>query len=384
MKLIKLGTINKNLWFILVGGLGKLLAELILYFFKDDIKINKHNFIIAINASMGMILAIIPHIYMKWKIRNDLKKIDEGILFIFLCCFLDFIQKILTFSYSQYIINNLWMFDIIFLGFFSLYILGIKLHSYQYLSCFIMIIFGIILNAIEVEYNVELIYKLLLSFFIEISYNLAVVLAKYAMDNLFLTPYEISFYEGIFAFIVNTIFLSISTNIELVDPPLPIKLMKSCEYKGKTYLDNFYAYWEEFKNIEILCFILGMIGRSIFNIFGHIIAKDFTPSHVIFLLMLGELFLSFKSEFNATKIFSIFIILVELFMLLIFTEIIELNFCNLNHNTKKNIIDREEKLREMDERSDDSGIIIGSDLKISETGIDEKTSNYVSYLVDSE
>ena len=356
---------------------------------------------------MGMILAIIPHIYMKWKIRNDLKKIDEGILFknnmfiiqkksiltkkqltiiiIFLCCFLDFIQKILTFSYSQYIINNLWMFDIIFLGFFSLYILGIKLHSYQYLSCFIMIIFGIILNAIEVEYNVELIYKLLLSFFIEISYNLAVVLAKYAMDNLFFTPYEISFYEGIFAFIVNTIFLAISTNIELVDPPLPIKLMKSCEYKGKTYLDNFYAYWEEFKNIEILCFILGMIGRSIFNIFGHIIAKDFTPSHVIFLLMLGELFLSFKSEFNATKIFSIFIILIELFMLLIFTEIIELNFCNLNHNTKKNIIDREEKLREMDERSDDSGILIGSDLKISETITDEeKTSKHVSYLVDSE
>ena len=80
----------------------------------------------------------------------------------------------------------------------------------------------------------------------------------------------------------------------------------------------------------------------------------------------------------------LFIILVELFMLLIFTEIIELNFCNLNHNTKKNIIDREEKLREMDERSDDSGIIIGSDLKISETAIDEKTSNYVSYLVDSE
>ena len=127
-----------------------------------------------------------------------------------------------------------------------------------------------------------------------------------------------------------------------------------------------------------------MIGRSIFNIFGHIIAKDFTPSHVIFLLMLGELFLSFKSEFNATKIFSIFIILVELFMLLIFTEIIELNFCNLNHNTKKNIIDREEKMREMDERSDDSGVIIGSDLKISETAIDEKTSKHVSYLVDSE
>ena len=405
MKFIILGSIDRRLWLILVGGIGKLIAELILYFYRDDIKINIHPFISGINASMGMILAIIPHIYMKCKSKNDLNKIDEAILFknsmynirkksilskrqltiiiIFLCCILDYIQKILTFLYSQYIINNLWIFDIIFLGLFSLYILKIKLYSHQYLSCLIMISFGIVLNAIDVEYNVELIYKLLLSFLIEICYNLAVVLAKYAMDNLFLTPYEISFYEGIFAFIVNTIFLAISTNSELVDPPLLIKLMKSCQYKGKTYLDNFYAYWEEFKNIEILCFILEMIGRSIFNIFGHIIAKDFTPSHVIFLLMLGELFLSFK-DFDAKKIASIFIILVELFMLLIFTEIIELNFCNLNYNTKRNIRKREEKITEMDEKSDDSGILLGENIRVREQNLEEtKTFYSISNLSDS-
>ena len=405
MKFIILGSIDRRLWLILVGGIGKLIAELILYFYRDDIKINIHPFISGINASMGMILAIIPHIYLKHKSKNDLNKIDEAILFknsmynihkksilskrqltiiiIFLCCILDYIQKILTFLYSQYIINNLWIFDIIFLGLFSLYILKIKLYSHQYLSCLIMIIFGIVLNAIDVEYNVELIYQLLLSFLIEICYNLAVVLAKYAMDNLFLTPYEISFYEGIFAFIVNTIFLAISTNSELVDPPLLIKLMKSCQYKGKTYLDNFYAYWEEFKNIEIFCFILEMIGRSIFNIFGHIIAKDFTPSHVIFLLMLGELFLSFK-DFDAKKIASIFIILVELFMLLIFTEIIELNFCNLNYNTKRNIRKREEKITEMDEKSDDSGILLGENIRVREQNLEEtKTFYSISNLSDS-
>ena len=405
MRLIILGSIDRRLWLILVGGIGKLIAELILYFYRDDIKINIHPFISGINASMGMILAIIPHIYLKHKSKNDLNKIDEVILFknsmynnhkksilskrqlsiiiIILCCILDYIQKILTFLYSQYIINNLWIFDIIFLGLFSLYILKIKLYSHQYLSCLIMIIFGIILNAIDVEYNVELIYQLLLSFLIEICYNLAVVLAKYAMDNIFLTPYEISFYEGIFAFVVNTLFLSISTNVELVDPPLLIKLMKSCQYNGKTYLDNFYAYWEEFKNIEILCFIFEMIGRSIFNIFGHIIAKDFTPSHVIFLLMLGELFLSFK-DFVTKKIASIFIILVELFMLLIFTEIIELNFCNLNYNTKRNIRKREEKITEMDEKSDDSGILLGENLRVREQSLEETaTFNNTSNLRDS-
>ena len=82
-----------------------------------------------------------------------------------------------------------------------------------------MIIFGIVLNAIDVEYNIQLIYSLLLSFLIEICYNLAVVLAKYGMDVLFMTPFEITFYEGAFALVLNIIFISISTNVEMVDPP---------------------------------------------------------------------------------------------------------------------------------------------------------------------
>jgi hypothetical protein len=172
-----------------------------------------------------------------------------------------------------------------------------------------MIIFGIVLNAIDVEYNIELIYELLLSFFIEISYNLAVVLAKYGMDTLFLTPFEMTFYEGIFAVILNIIFLSIATNVESVDPPLVIKIAKSCTYEGKNYVDNFYAYWESFRGTEILVFIVQMFSRALFNLFGHIIANEFTPSHVIFLLMIGELFLSFKADkFDATKIISLFII----------------------------------------------------------------------------
>ena len=133
-----------------------------------------------------------------------------------------------------------------------------------------MIILGIVINAIEVEYNIELIYKLLLSFIIEIFYNLGLVIAKYGMDSLFMTPYEITYYEGIFGIIINIIFLSIATKYELINPPLIIELAKSCKYKGKTYLDNFYGYWESFHGIEILLFIVEMFSRALFNLFGHI------------------------------------------------------------------------------------------------------------------
>ena len=123
---------------------------------------------------------------------------------------------------------------------------------------------------------------------------------------------------------------------------------------------------DELSGIEILVFIVQMFSRTIFNLFSNIIANDVTPSHVIFILIVGEIFLLFKDGFEIREIADLFIILIEIFMLLIFTEIIELNFCKLQYNTKKNIREREKLLLEYDQKSDDSGDI-GNDLLFSET-----------------
>ena len=116
-----------------------------------------------------------------------------------------------------------------------------------------------------------------------------------------------------------------------------------------------------------------MFSRGLFNLFGHIIAKDFTPSHIIFLLMIGEIFLVFK-KFEPMKLASLFIILIELFMLLVFTEIIELNFCGLEYNTKKNIKEREKLLAELDSKSDDSGDI-GDGIQLKEISEKDNSSS---------
>ena len=66
------------------------------------------------------------------------------------------------------------------------------------------------------------------------------------MDSLFMTLFEITYIEGIFTFVLNFIFICISTNNELCiftgeklnELPLLIKLAHSCDYEGKTYLDN--------------------------------------------------------------------------------------------------------------------------------------------------
>ena len=60
-------------------------------------------------------------------------------------------------------------------------------------------------------------------------------------------------------------------------------------------------------------------------------------------------------------------------MLLIFTEIIELNFCGLEYNTKKNIRERERKITALDSKSDDSGDV-GGDIQLKEI-IEEGSAN---------
>ena len=400
MKCISCGKFNKKLLFILIGGFGKLLSSLILFLAKNDVKMNQHCFIIGINSGLGMMLAFIPDIILKQKskkrnksilqekelLTNDTysesiksqnnnkstKKKRLKIIIILICSILDYIQKMLAFTYTKYFINNPWLFDIIFLTLFSYKILGLKLYSHQYITSLIMIIFGIVLNAIHAEYNVTLIYKLLLTVFDEMCFNLAIVLAKYGMDNLFITPYQITYFEGLFCFVINVISISLSTNIELVNPPLIVRLMKSCTYKGKTYVDNFWAFMEEFKYMEILYFFVQFFGRAFFNLFSHIIAKDFTPIHVIFLLMIGEIVLAFDSGSPGIIVVNLVVIISVIFLLLVFTEIIELHCCGLDRNTKKNINAREANVNDFDAHSDDSGIELeGNLIPLNEDDIDE-------------
>ena len=359
MKYISCGKFNKKLLFILIGGIGKLLSSLILFLVKDESRMNQHCFMIGINSGFGMMIAFIPDIILKQKSKKRNKSILQE-------------KELLANDAYSESIKNQNNNRLSKKRLFSYKILGLKLYSHQYITSFIMIIFGIVLNAIHAEYNVTLIYKLLLTVFDEMCFNLAIVLAKYGMDNLFITPYQITYFEGLFCFVINVISISISTNVEIVNPPLIVRLMKSCTYKGKIYVDNFWSFMEEFKYMEIFYFFVQLFGRAFFNLFSHIIAKDFTPIHVIFLLMIGEIVLAFDSKSPGIIVVNLVVIISVIFLLLVFTEIIELHFCGLDRNTKKNINAREANVNDFDAHSDDSGIELeGNLIPLNEDDIDE-------------
>jgi hypothetical protein len=224
---------------------------------------------------------------------------------------LDFLQKFLTFYFVDNIENNFWIFDLFFFSLFSYIILKTKLYNHQYASLLGIIILGIILNFFNLYDKNPTFKSIIIVFSVEVTYTFNIVLNKYAMNKFFCSPFEISFYEGLFVLIVNLILLF------------------------STKKDNFSAYYKGLDSKEIWIFIFLMLSRLSFNIFGLLTVKYFTPSHVVIILIIGEISFSFKSKNDYKLYLTIVIFCFLLFMLLVFTEIIELNFCELQKNTKK-------------------------------------------------
>jgi hypothetical protein len=374
--LISKGYINKYILFAFIAGLSKCFVSIMVFKFDKFANYNKHPLIIGFNAGIGMSLSIIPLIIVKTKSRRDktndkskenqqlslkgtrislgdvnyIEKYDkkklriQKYLILLACAFLDFAQKFLSFFLKKLIINNIWMFNIIFISLFDYLIMKAKLYRHQYISCIIIVLIGIAATVVGLlGDNERITVKLFLCIGIEIMYSLAIVLAKFLMDHRACSPFDVTFYEGIFALIVNSILLAIFTNIPITDEDGKLdKILKLTEYNGKIYIDHFIAAFKDMQVGEVFFFILSAFGRLISNLFGHIIVKHYTSSHIILVLILGEIGLAFKEKHEWKEIVQFSLFVFALFILLIFTEIIEINACDLEKNTRKNIQLREE------------------------------------------
>ena len=113
-----------------------------------------------------------------------------------------------------------------------------------------------------------------------------------------------------------------------------------------------------------MCFFLGKIIISfLINLFPLIIIQKLDPVYYICTNSLFYFILQLFVLFNGPiKIYSIFEHIAELFSIIgisIYLELIELKFCGLNYNIKKNIEERSEEDSSFTERSnsvDSNGI----------------------------
>ena len=279
----------------------------------------------------------------------------EKLSWIFLASIIDFIGYL--FSAIYWLENDSYVdtlpTNIIFMAIFAYFILKMKLYRHHILCIIIIILRGasytLICHFAPNNKEDDLLPNIV-SFLTEIGFSLTYVMYKYYMLIKFIHPYEIMFFEGVFELIFSIITLIIARSMNKLDK-----------------IEDFIS---KFKGIEILLIISWIIACFIYHSTLFKIIDTFSPFYIHISLIISEiisLFLKIGEDLpTAQIIFYILSFIICPFMILVFIEIIELNFCRLSYMTRQNIENRARLERLSKEEIDinkekDDEIFVGND-----------------------
>jgi len=344
MAFIGLGKINTNLIPIVVGCVFCFLNRLLNQY--EGTSLFKNVMLTNIFISFSDLFTIVPYIIFKvrskkvykhenkeitpdetqetkfeylyeesYDIEDDVQGKGKFIVLIGLIFFVNY----LIFVYIFALKTNTWIMYILFTSIFYYLFFKSKLYRHHYLSIVIILIIGLVIDFVEGNIQKDFtdnIKLILLSFLRVILLSLDYVLIKYTMEKKYASPYEIGFYNGL----INLI-------IFIVGAVIDHYFYGRFDYK---------EYFDSFNGKELLV-ILGLMVTQ-FGIYMSlfIIDKKDTPCHIFIVFVFGQL--AYYYNLTEISIVSIICLILILFFSLIFNEIIELNFCGLSQNTRKNII----------------------------------------------
>ena len=211
--------------------------------------------------------------------------------------------------------------EIIFIIFVSLLLLKNKYFIHHYICLFTFIILSIsidyLLDNFHYKLNREFFYYLAMCLLQLLVESISLSYQKYMFDKLYYSPYKVCFAFGVIFLLYNLgsigIFLIIGDR-EFLE-----------------YFKNVNIGFEIFKFISnIIMVFLVFLSMALTNYY-------FSPNHLVANYELGNMIIFLMNSKSKTKYYSLFLFILQLFILMIFLEIIELNFCGLNKNTKRNI-----------------------------------------------
>ena len=249
--------------------------------------------------------------------------------------------------------------EIIFMIIISKFLLQIELYIHHYIG---LITFTILSFIMDISFNLSLFKPGSLFIFIHCIVlffdALFITYEKYMMDKLGYSPYKIVFCVGIF-FLVGCTFFTIL-----------ILIKGNMLYDGESYkLQSFSDYFNENGVSGPIIHIIYLTGfRFFLNIFKILTVYYFTQFHTYTAYIIIKVFDLLLKKETHYKYFSLLLFVFQFLGLLVFLEIIELNFCGLNKNTKKNI-----EIREIQENK-----YMGENDKDSDVGINHN-KNQIEY-----
>lgn len=182
----------------------------------------------------------------------------------------------------------------------------------------------------------------------EFFFSVIMIFDKWVMTNKFFCPFKVCIYLGTVEFIYSLVGLIIVSFIHCQEDDERCKIEDS---HGRNYFDNFFVFLDEVKSNphkEIGLFLLYIFLMGIYNVFLVITVKYFTPTHSMITIVIGKFaryLNSYWSESTETQttlegvpaFITTWLYIIIFFLLNVYLEIFELNFCNLNYNTFYNI-----------------------------------------------
>ena len=334
---ILLGELSKKHLLPLFLALSYLTYLLINRFYPIKVK---NNIIDLYSNSLGFAgIIIIPYIF-KFT-QNDIPNIPkEGEIqknkylhyFILIVIFILYTEarEIPGFLYQGQLSDSDDPFAYIGLEMICLTVVSVFLLKYKYYKHHILSIIGFVIcgNACDLllEYYPHIldsgpalmIIKIIGVIFDVIFFNVQ----KYMMEILYYPYWRINIILGITLFCVTTIIL------------IYVLIDKNSDV---AFVVNFYKYFEYNAGLIIGKILLSTISFSIFTTLCILNIYYFNPNYFIINFQLSKFVLTLIDSENQKKFYCIIFFLLQTFFLLIYLEIIELNFLGLNYNTKRNI-----------------------------------------------
>jgi len=208
-------------------------------------------------------------------------------------------------------------------------------YKHQYISFFVLILIELIKNIyffiIYKNYNIiSIVLNIIYSIFYAIYYLYIKGLMKYK----FISPYKCNYMIGI----INVPIIILMYFIISFTP------LGNDNKDNEYYYDNIFEFFKDIRNIDAIIAIKLISLPLVIGMFALLYIKiiyDYSIFHMYIPFLIQYLIENITKDLNLFEIiFLISSFFIELIMILVFLEIIEINYCGLNKNLKRNIQSR--------------------------------------------
>ena len=216
--------------------------------------------------------------------------------------------------------------EMIFLALISIFLLKYKYFIHNYIAIGAFILFGLINDIILDLYSKSLkvgAISLIMSFIALITDAIYLCYQKYMMEKLFYPYWNVVLVPGIILFVLITTVL--------------IFILFAGKDSSISLVSGFYKYFDDVPpGIIVGKSLINVIFNFFLSTFTILTLYNFTPDYVLISVSLSK-FVNFLIDYQSDRYYFIIFFILQFFCLLLYLEIIELNFCKLNKNTRRNI-----------------------------------------------